>query len=277
MVFKEFNFRLYDTNFYGKYYQPKTIKALVILVHGMGEHSKRYEKDVIPYFNSNDIAVLTYDQFGHGKTEGKRGHNPGFDAVLDCVEIAIKKGKAIFGDVPTFLYGHSMGGNVVINYALRRKNSLKGIIATSPFLKLAFTPPNWKLLLGKALLKIAPSITMKSGLEVEAISRDEKAIEAYKNDSLIHDMVSPNYSVIFIETGDWAIKNAKNLKIPMLLMHGTGDRLTSYEGSEEFAKHAGKMVSLKLFEGAYHELHNDIIKNEVFENFMNWISKKITS
>ena len=276
MIHKEFNFKLYNTKLYGQYFQPKTVKAIVVLVHGMGEHSNRYEKHVIPYYNNNSIAVLTYDQFGHGKTEGKRGHNPGFDAILDCVDEMLNKAKEVFGDKPTFLYGHSMGGNVVINYALRRKNNIRGVIATSPFLRLAFDPSKWKLSIGKVLLKIVPSLTMSNELELDAISRDKEIVEAYKNDPLVYDKVSPNYSIVFIETGKWAIKNAHKLKIPMLLMHGTGDRLTSYKASEEFVKNTNEKAELQLFEGAYHELHNDIIKNEILRNMIVWINKELT-
>lgn len=276
MIHKEFNINIYNSNIYGQYFQPKTIKAVVVLVHGMGEHSKRYENFVIPFYNQNSFAVLTFDQFGHGLTEGKRGHNPSFEAVLDCVQEMLKKAESVFGNKPTFLYGHSMGGNVVINYALRRKNNLTGVIATSPFLKLAFEPPSWKLKIAKILLKIAPSLTMSNELDIEGISRDKNVIEAYNNDPLVHDKISPNYSIVFIETGKWAIENANKLKTPILLIHGTDDRLTSYKGSEEFAKNAGNIVDIQLYEGAYHELHNDIIKNEVLEQMMTWIDKKTT-
>lgn len=276
MIHKEFNINIYNSNIYGQYFQPKTIKAVVVLVHGMGEHSKRYENFVIPFYNQNSFAVLTFDQFGHGLTEGKRGHNPSFEAVLDCVQEMLKKAESVFGNKPTFLYGHSMGGNVVINYALRRKNNLTGVIATSPFLKLAFEPPSWKLKIAKILLKIAPSLTMSNELDIEGISRDKNVIEAYNNDPLVHDKISPNYSIVFIETGKWAIENANKLKTPILLMHGTDDRLTSYKGSEEFAKNAGNIVDIQLYEGAYHELHNDIIKNEVLEQMVTWIDKKTT-
>jgi alpha-beta hydrolase superfamily lysophospholipase len=273
MIHKEFYFNLYHTKIYGQYFQPEIVKAVVVLVHGMGEHSKRYEKHVIPFYNKNSIAVLTYDQFGHGKTEGKRGHNPGYDAVLDCVEEMLIKSKSVFGEKPTFLYGHSMGGNVVINYILKRNNNLNGAIVTSPFLRLAFDPPAWKITMGKLLQKIIPSVTMGNELELEAISRDEKEVEAYMKDPMVHDKISPNYSVVFMKTGEWAVQNSNKLKIPMLLMHGTGDRLTSSEATEEFAKKAGDLVELKLYEGAYHELHNDIIKNEVLELMISWINK----
>ena len=275
MIRKEFTFNLYNTNFYGKYFQPKNVKAVVILVHGMGEHSECYENHVIPVLNKNSFAVITYDQFGHGKTEGKRGHNPGFDAVLDCVDFILEKSKNIFDQKPVILYGHSMGGNVVINYALRRKSNLLGIIATSPLLRLAFDPPEWKLLAGNFLRKWWPSITLDSELETEAVSRDKDEVKRYINDPSVHSKISPNYSIVFFETGEWAIQNAGQLKTSMLLMHGTGDRITSWKASEEFASRAQQNVELQLFDGGYHELHNDIIKNEVLEKMTEWIDKKL--
>ena len=273
MIREEFAFNLYNTKFYGSYFQPETVNAIIVLVHGMGEHSKRYENFVIPFFNKNSIGVLTFDHFGHGLTHGKRGHNPGFKALLDCVDAMLKKAIEVFGKKPIFLYGHSMGGNVVINYSLRRKNNLTGIIATSPFLRLAFKPPAWKISLGKILLKFFPSFTMGSELDVEAISRDKKEVEKYVNDPFVHDKVSPNYSIVFIETGEWAIENAKKINLPILLMHGTGDRLTSWEASKEFADNANEKVELQLFDGAYHELHNEINKNEVLDIMITWIKK----
>ncbi len=270
MIHKEFDFNHYNTKFYGQYWQADTTKAVVILVHGMGEHATRYTSSIIPEFLKHDISVITYDQFGHGKTEGKRGHNPGFDAVLDCVKIVAEKANTLFGNVPTFLYGHSMGGNVVINYVLRRENNFKGVIATSPFLRLAFQPPSWKLSIGKVLQKIAPSMTMGNELDATAISRDKAEVQKYIDDPLVHGQISPNYSLTFMETGEWAIKNASKLTIPMLVLHGTGDRLISHKASEEFA-HNSNNVTLKLFEDGYHELHNDLCKEEFIHTIVHWI------
>lgn len=276
MIRKEFAFNLYNTNLHGKYFQPKNVKAVVVLVHGMGEHSGRYESYVIPVLNENSLAVITYDQFGHGKTEGKQGHNPSFEALLECVDFILEKSKEIFEDKPTFLYGHSMGGNIVINYVLKRKPNLNGVIITSPLLRLAFDPPEWKLSIGKLLQKLWPSITMGNELDTEAISRDKNEVEMYKNDPLVHSKISPNYSIVFFETGEWAIQNANQLKAPMLLMHGTGDKITSWKASEEFARSSKKYVELKLYEDAYHELHNELNKNEVLKKITDWIDKRLT-
>tara|TARA_B100000767_G_scaffold258170_1_gene266635 strand:- start:808 stop:1632 length:825 start_codon:yes stop_codon:yes gene_type:complete len=274
MTHKEFNFNIYKTNFYGQTWEAEKTKAVVVLVHGMGEHATRYTTSVIPKLLENNISVVAFDHFGHGKTSGKRGHNPGFNAVLESITKAIKKAKALYPNNPVFLYGHSMGGNAVINYVLREHNTLTGVIATSPFLRLAFQPPAWKLFMGRILQKIAPSITMPSELDANGISRVEAEVKKYIDDPLIHDKISPNFSLTFIESGEWAIENASQLKTPMYLLHGTGDQIIDYKGTQEFANTTDK-ATLKLYKEGYHELHNDVCKEEMLQDVVNWLNSQL--
>lgn len=273
MSHSEFKFNIYKTDFYGQIWQAKETKAVVVLVHGMGEHSGRY-KHVAKKLNENDFSVVTFDQFGHGKTSGKRGHNPNFEAVLESVTKTIEKAKELFPKKPIFLYGHSMGSNVAINYTIRKKHDLKGTIATSPFLKLAFEPPKIKLVVGKLLQKITPSITMGNELDANYISRDKTEVDKYINDPLVHDKISPNFSLTFIETGKWALENASKLHTPMYLLHGTADKIIDYKGTQEFANNS-KNVTLKLYEGGYHELQNDLCKEEMLQDVVNWLNSQL--
>lgn len=275
MLHQEFDFKIHKTTFFGQYFQPETTNGIVILVHGMGEHSTRYVDFVIPKLNAHNLAVITYDQFGHGKTKGKRGHNPGYNYLLDTIDFIAKKAINIFGNKPLFLYGHSMGGNVVLNYAIKRKHILKGVIATSPLLGLAFQPPKWKLTAGRLLGKIIPSITLPSELDTTAISRDTTEVEKYINDPLIHDKISPNYSIAVFDAGDWAIEHASQLTAPTLVVHGTGDKITDYKASEQFVKNSHQKAEIKLFEGGYHELHNDFEKELLVSTLIQWIQKKL--
>jgi len=267
-----FTFNLYDTEFFGQYWEPQVVDAVIVLVHGMGEHSSRFEESVIPHLNKNNFAVVSFDQFGHGKTIGKRGHCPSYEALLESIDSAIEKANILFPEKPIYLYGHSLGGNLVINYALKRNHNIKGVIATSPFLRLAFNPPKWKVAFGKLLLNIWPSLTMPSELEVDAISRDKNEVKKYLDDSLVHDKVSPMYVFPVIDAGEWAIENANKLEVPMLIIHGTGDRITDYKGSQAFCENT-KNASLKLFEDGYHELHHDLCKEEFIETILNWLDK----
>lgn len=129
---------------YAGYFRPEEVKGVIVLVHGFGEHSGRYMDGVIPMLLKESMAVVVYDNFGHGKSGGKRGHCPSYEALLALLGEILEKANSFFPNVPMFLYGHSMGGNLVLNYALRNKTNLNGVIATSPYLRLAFQPPNGK-------------------------------------------------------------------------------------------------------------------------------------
>ncbi|KGL62722.1 alpha/beta hydrolase [Polaribacter sp. Hel1_85] len=273
MTHTEFTFNIYKTNFYGQTWEAENTKAVVVLVHGMGEHSSRYNH-VAKKLNENNISLVAFDHFGHGKTSGKRGHNPSFEAVLESITKTIEKAKELFPNKPIFLYGHSMGGNAVINYTLTKNHNLKGTIATSPFLKLAFQPPAIKLALGKLLQKIAPSITMGNELDANDMSRDKTEVKKYINDPLVHHKISPNFSLTFIDSGKWAIDNATNLKTPMYLLHGTGDKIIDHKGTQEFANKSDK-ATLKLYKGGYHELQNDLCKDEMLQDIVDWLNSQL--
>ena len=269
----EFSFNFKNTTFFIQRFTPNQLNGVVILVHGMGEHSSRYTSSVIPTLNEHHLAVVSYDQFGHGKTQGKKGHNPGYTYLLDCLALVTEKTAELYPGQPLFLYGHSMGGNVVINYVLKRSHPFKGVVATSPLLRLAFQPPQWKLRAGKIMQKLAPSITLPSELDATAISRDPDEVQKYIDDPLVHDKISANYSLAVFEAGEWAIANADKLNTPALIVHGTGDQITSHEASKEFVQNSDKMAEIELIEDGYHELHNDLEKEAVLEFILTWIEK----
>lgn len=272
---EEFALDRFGVAIFGRCYEPESLKAVVVLVHGFGEHSGRYREDVIPAILECGLAVVVYDNIGHGKSGGKRGHCPSYEALLDILKDVILKAESLFPRKPVFLYGHSMGGNLVLNYVLRRKNEIKGIVATSPYLRLAFEPPKWKMTLGRVLLNIYPSLTMPSGLDANGISRIPGEVKNYKSDPLIHDMVSPMFSFPVIDAGEWAIENADKLEIDTLLLHGSGDPVIDYRGTEEFHNNSNK-TQFQVFEGAYHELHYDHCATEMLEVVQNWFGQRVS-
>lgn len=273
MEHKEFSFRSHNTNFYGQYWQPEKVKAIVVLVHGMGGHSGRY-LCVVEKLLMQDFAVIAYDNFGHGKTSGKRGHNPSFEALLDVIGEVISIAYELFQSKPLFLYGHSMGGNLVINCVLRRQFQIKGVIATSPFLKLAFQPPKWKMFLGKILHKVAPSVTLGNEIDANHVSRNVNEVNKYITDPLVHNKISPNYSLSIIDAGQWAIESAGQLQIEMFVAHGIEDKIIDYKGSVAFTEKT-KLASLKLYKDSYHELHNDFCKDVLLEDVVSWVGKQL--
>jgi alpha-beta hydrolase superfamily lysophospholipase len=250
------------------------MRAMLCLVHGLGEHCGRY-LHVARRITAAGFGVLAFDLRGHGKSEGPRGYIPSYDALLDDISLALKECAARSPAKPHFLYGHSLGGNLVLNYALRRKPDVRGVIATSPGLRTAFTPPPVKLALGRIMYPIWPGLILPSGLELKALSRDARVIEAYNADPLVHDRLSVRLGVDLLANGEWALSHAAQLATPLLLMHGDADRLTSAAASREFASHTGELCTLKIWPGGYHEMHNEPEQEQVIETMLGWMETRL--
>lgn len=247
-----------------------TIRGLLCLIHGLGEHSGRYAH-LAEYFTESGFAQLTFDLRGHGKSDGRRGHSPGLRVSLnDITEFLAMAGNRYPGH-PIFLYGHSLGGNFVLYYAFRNDTPAKAFIVSSPLLRTAFNPPAWKVTLGRMLYRILPTFTMSNELDRDALSRDPQVVESYKRDPLVHDGVSARLAIDLLDSGPWLLENASQLRHPTLLVHGSEDRLCSAEASKEFASKAGELCQLKIWHGLYHETHNEPEKDEVITFTLNWI------
>lgn len=242
---------------YAQGWTPANSRAVVCLVHGFAEFSDRYEH-VAKYLCDDGFAVLTYDQLGHGKTEGKRGHAD-YEDMLDTVSIIIQEAQTRFPNLPVLLYGHSMGGNIVTNYLLKRQpKNVKAAVVTGPLFKLGFEPPAFKVFLAKMMVNIYPAFTEKSELDADAISRDKNEVRKYKDHPMTLGVITAGMFLGFYKAGLYALEHANDLRVPMLVMHGTADRLTAAKGSEEFARNNNNgLVTLKLWDGFYHELHNE--------------------
>lgn len=265
----------------GRYWEPPAAPVgAVCIVHGLGEHGGRYAH-VARHLTGAGYAVVAVDQRGHGSSEGQRGHTPGLDASMNDIALLLRETGARFPAIPLFLYGHSMGGNLVLNFALRRcvkkaasprPPMLAGVVATAPLLKTAFNTPCWKVLFAHVMRHLHPNWSMSSALCVEHLSLDSAVISAYHADPLVHDRVTPTFLDIR-EAGLWALKHAAELTVPALLMHGDADRINSCEVSRVFAAAAGEMCTLKIWEGFYHEIHNEPDGERVLDHLEAWLKE----
>jgi alpha-beta hydrolase superfamily lysophospholipase len=252
---------------------PETpVQGVVCLVHGLGKHSGRYAP-LAARLNAGGFAVLAFDLRGHGRSGGKRGHFVYADA-LDDVARLVGEAQRRFGDAPRFLYGHSLGGNLVLNYVLRRPSeNLRGAIASGPWLRLAFEPPAYKVFLARSVGKLWPTLLQPSGLQPKDLSHDPAVVKAYVEDPLVHDRISAGMFLEAYQAGLWALEHAADLGLPVLLMHGSEDRLTSAEASREFCQRAGGQCTFRLWEGMYHEVHNEVGKEEVYCTVLDWLTR----
>lgn len=248
-------------------------KGVVNLVHGLGEHSGRYAH-VGEVLVEAGYHLVGFDLRGHGLSAGKRGHAPGVEVLMDDIAIFLQESAHRFGEnIPSFLYGHSLGGNLVLNYGLRRHPDLAGVIATSPALETTTPTPKAKVALAKFMAKLIPQFTLSNGLEQAALSRDTAVVKAYQDDAYVHDKLSARLGLYILESGSEIIDNANSWNLPLLLMHGTADRICSPRASAQFAKDAGDKVDLVLWEDFYHEIHNDFGKEKVLSMLVDWLDE----
>ncbi|MGM0408024.1 MAG: alpha/beta hydrolase [Bacteroidota bacterium] len=250
-------------------------KAVINLVHGFGEYSERYNHWA-KLFVKNGYVVHAIDYRGHGKSDGRRGHIQSFDDYLNDIDVLIKESKKLYPNLPQFIYGHSLGGNIVTNYILKRKNDFKGAIISSPWYKLAFDPSAIMLFFAKMIKRIFPKFTQNAKLDVNRISHDKDVVNKYLEDPLVHEKISTRMFFEIYNAGNWVLENTDKISIPVLLQHGNADKITSHKASIEFAKKAhaqNKDVTYKEWDEMYHELHNELEYEEVFRFVISWIEK----
>jgi acylglycerol lipase len=248
-------------------------RAIIIMVHGIGEHIKRYT-GWADSFSSEGIGFLGVDLPGHGLSDGKRGHVKNYSVFREILDTLIDLSSKTYPGVPVFVYGHSLGGGIVLDYLLREKRYINGAIVTSPWLRLAFEPSKLKRSLAGLIRNIAPSILQSTGLNVNYISHDKEVVEKYIKDPLVHDKISVNLFYGAMVSASYSMEHALSLNVPLLIMHGSDDMITSPEASREFAAKSS-LSEIKIWNGGYHELHNEPVKNEVFKYIMDWINKHL--
>jgi len=251
-----------------------TPRAVVCLVHGLGEHSGRY-RHVAAALTEAGYVLLGFDLRGHGRSEGPRGHTPAFKAFMDDIDQLLQEAAQRFPHLPLFLYGHSLGGILVLNYALRRQPESAGVIATGPALRTALEQQTAKLALVRVLGRILPTITLPSGLNPQDLSRDTEVVRDYVNDPLVHDRLSLGAARGLLQPIRWAFEHASEFSVPLLLMHGRADRLAFAQGSQEFADLMQGNCTLKLWDGLYHEIHNEPEQQQVFETMIAWLEAQL--
>lgn len=252
----------------------RTPKAVICLVHGLGEHSSRYTH-VAEAFTKEGFALFTYDLRGHGRSGGIRGHISSIEDFMKDIDLLLEQARKRYPNLAIILYGHSLGGIQVLHYGLIRKPNVKGIISTSPGLRTALASQTIKVAMAKILGSIAPTVTIASGLDSKTISHDEKVVQVYNDDPLNHDKISLGFGKIMLGVTAWTLAHAGEFPVPLLLMHGKGDTLTFASGSIEFAASLKDKCTLVLWDDAYHELHNEPEKEQVFKTMTLWMDARL--
>ena len=249
-------------------------KAVVGLLHGLGEHVMRYAATAETLVKAG-YAVMGFDLRGHGRSGGRRGHTPSYEALLEDVDALLERIRSRHPRRPVFLYGHSLGGSLALVYALRRSPRIRGVIATAPWLKAVVPAPPLKAAIARIVEPILPTYTERWAQVAWDLSQDPAIARDFERDPLVHNFISARLYRASTEMGAWALEHAAEFPLPLLLMHGSEDRLTSWQASQEFARRLGKKCTWKLWKGWFHELHNEPESRLVLRTMIDWMNRRL--
>lgn len=245
--------------------------AVLAAVHGQGVHGGRF-RNLAEYFAPRGYAVYALDLRGHGRSEGARGHIRRFSDYLGDVSALLAAARQHEPGRPVFLLGHSMGGLIVLRYALDRPEGLAGVIAAAPFLRRAFPVPAWKLVAGPILSSLWPGFTASNEVNPDHLSADPGVAAAYRADPLIHDRATARLYTELVAAQAATLSGAGRLALPALLLHGDADRLAAPEGTRLFYRQAHPdLCRYHRYQDGQHELLNEPGSDIVFRDLEAWV------
>jgi alpha-beta hydrolase superfamily lysophospholipase len=255
---------------------PATPERVLLVVHGFAEHSGRYEH-FGTWFAGRGCAVCAYDQQGHGRSQGRRGHVRRYADLLDDLEISLGRVRREHPGLPAILVGHSMGGLAVASFLRERQPEVAGAVTSGAALAISEDLARARRPLARALRRIAPRLALNAGIDPHGLSRDPEVVRAYLEDPLIFQKATTSLIVETFDAIERTVDGADEVRVPMLVMHGEDDPICPAEASRHFYEKltaAGKR--LRVYPKLRHEIFNEPEQAEVFRDLLEWVVARKT-
>ncbi len=253
---------------------PEDPKAAVVMVHGMGEHSLKYDY-MAEMFYDKGFAFFSYDQRGHGRSDGKRAFINKYADLLDDLRqfTDIAKVESLCEDL--YLLGLSVGGLTSLIFSIQYGDRIRGVIASAPALHFVRPPSGIEASLAPLLAFLFPTLTTSNRVPFEYLTHDMAVIEAQKADKLSLRIVSFRMYVEMTKMMRYAFDNASRIKVPVLLLHGTGDKVVDAKATKEFYDKVNTGdKDIRLYDELYHELLRETNRREIIGDIIDWVSKR---
>jgi alpha-beta hydrolase superfamily lysophospholipase len=253
---------------------PEAAQRLLVVVHGLAEHSGRYE-GFGRWFAERGCAVHAYDQQGHGRSPGVRNHIDRFADLLDDLDCFVSRARAEHPRLRCTLVGHSMGGLVATAFALEREPDVCALVTSGAALSPGPSLSRSKRWLARALRVAAPKLALDAGLQPDALSRDPEVVRSYVEDPLVGTKVTTSLAVELMDAIARTRRSDAKLGHPVLLLHGGDDSLCAPAGSLDFHRRlsgaAAGQSDVRIYPGLRHEIFNEPEHVQVFEDLLGWI------
>lgn len=264
-----------ENGIYYRQWSVKQAKAIILLVHGMGEHCQRYNP-IAQAFNHAGYSVCSMDLPHHGRSDGKKGHIDSFDLFQQAILGLYQRTHQNHPDKPVFLLGHSMGGLLSTRFLIDHQDKFIGAILSGPAIEFPELPPTWQISLITAISKIFPKAGMIP-VDAQLVSRDPEVVQAYLEDPLINsNKLSAKLLVEFLATMNDVKQRASVIDLPILVMHGSADQLTAPSGSEWLHQNIQSQdKTLRLYEGLFHEIFNEPEAEKIYQEVIEWLEEHL--
>jgi alpha-beta hydrolase superfamily lysophospholipase len=253
--------------------------GVLLVVHGLGDHGGRYQP-LAESLVAQNWCTYAFDLPGHGRSPGGRGRVDSFSGLLADIEAACHTVKQRFPGVPLVLLGHSMGGNLVLNYLLRcigEMNSFNakpdGIVLCGPMLLPPVPPPRPHIFAAWLTGYLMPWIQIKRPVDVEMLTGDRHQAEMIVKDPWMHTRITLYLATQLLSQGRWALDQARQIDVPALVMYGDDDALIDRSACQNLAIRAGERVMLRQFPGFRHDLFHDRESKDVCEEIAIWLGR----
>ena len=250
-------------------------RGAVLIVHGLGEHSGRYEQ-LAAWFNQRGYAVRSYDQRGHGQTPGRRcALRHGDDLLEDLATVYIDYANGL--PHAPLLLGHSMGGLVAARTVLDGRIVPPALLLSSPALRSWESPAMVRV--ARVLSRLLPNLPLHTSLKVDKLSHDPQVVQAYRDDPLCTGWITPRLADFIFQAGAACIADAATLAVPTLLLVADSDELVDPSGSRAFARKAtaSGQLTTRFFSTLYHELFNEAEpgRSQVLMQLGDWLGRRV--
>lgn len=252
---------------------PGPARAVVVVVHGLGEHAGRYH-GLAEYLHEWGFAVWAHDHYGHGESSGPRGGLPSELRLVDDLALVIDDARRENPGLPLVLLGHSLGGLVAASLVARGVRQVDALVLSSPGLDPGLS--GFQKMLLAVLPRIAPGLRVGNGLDDNFLSHDPAVVQAYRDDPLTHDRIGGRLARFLAYEGQTVLQQATDWPVPTLLLYAGDDRLVRPAASRAFASAAapGGKVEAHCFDSLYHEIFNELEAEPVFDALQRWLNRR---
>ncbi len=262
-------------NIFYRCWAPAEPRAVLLLAHGLAEHSGRYG-DFASFFADAGIATYVLDFPGHGRSDGKRGHVRDFQEYTEALGALLSLAREGHPDIPFVLFGHSMGGLIAADFLLQHQSEFVAAVLTGAAIQSPQQPSSIVLFINRVIASVMPRLGVLR-MDASGISRDPQVISDYENDPLVYQgKATAGLVTALFSAMKRVVENATSIRLPMLIMHGSVDSLTAVEGSkllhDSISSEDKKIV---IYDGLYHEILNEPERKNVMADILQWLETRI--